>query len=281
MMSSSHSNDVPEIGESDSLRRWERWTGHAGYVAQGAVYLLLGGFALFADIRHRRQPDGAQGALTELSQATYGKILLALLAFALAAFVVWHLLLAIVDPEHRGDRTRPRRWLVRLRHLCSGIFYGALVVEAIWILFGWGAVDGALAHSRWSARLLQFPAGRVIVASVGVGIGVFAVTQFYRAVTDDKSKRVDLSHTKWRRLINMLGLFGYVSRSALFALLAVYVTDAAWRSDPRYARGVGGTLGHLRHRQYGVWLLAILATGLMAYGLFQITKERYRLFRNS
>jgi Domain of Unknown Function (DUF1206) len=269
------------MDRAGSLKRWELWTGHTGYVAEGIVYLLLGAFALLADIERRRQPNGSEGALVELGHTSLGKVLLALLALGLAAFVLWQMLLAFIDPEHRDDRPAPRRWLVRLRHFCSGIFYTVLVGEAVWILFGLGSPIGGSAQLRWSSRVLQFPSGRVVVGLVGTGIGVFAIQQLYRAVTSDKSKRVDLSHAPLRWLINCLGAFGYVSRSMLFGLVGLYVIDAAWRFDPHYSNGIGGALGVLQQRAYGVWLLGALATGLMSYGLFQIVKERYRLFRNS
>jgi Domain of Unknown Function (DUF1206) len=269
------------LDRAGSLKRWELWTGHAGYIAEGVVYLLMGAFALLADLERRRQPNGSQGALAELGRTSLGKALLALLALGLAAFVLWQMLLAFIDPEHRGDRTVPRHWLVRLRHFCSGIFYTVLVGEAVWILFGLGSLDSDPSHLRWSSRVLQFPIGRVVVGLVGAGIGVFAVQQLYRAVTSDKSKRVDLSQVRLRWLINSLGAFGYVSRSVLFGLVGLYVVDAAWRFDPHYSNGIGGALGVLQQRAYGVWLLGALATGLMSYGLFQIIKERYRLFHNS
>jgi hypothetical protein len=266
---------------SGSLKRWELWTGHAGYIAEGVVYLLMGVFTLLADIERRRQPNGSQGALAELGRTSLGKTLLALLALGLAAFVLWQMLLAFIDPEHRDDRTLTRHLLARLRHFCSGIFYTVLVGEAVWILFGLGSPDADHAQVRWSSRVLQFPIGRVLVGIAGAGIGVFAVQQFYRAVTADKSKRVDLSQAPLRWLINSLGAFGYVSRSVLFGLVGLYVVDAAWRFDPHYSNGIGGALGVLQGRPYGVWLLGALATGLMSYGLFQIVKEHYRLFRDS
>ena len=268
-------------GRAGSLKRWELWTGHAGYIAEGVVYLLMGAFALLADLEHRRQPNGSQGALAELGRTSVGKALLALLALGLAAFVLWQMLLATVDPEHRNDRHRPRHWLARLRHFCSGLFYTVLVVEAAWTLFGLAALDDDPSHLRWSSRVLQFPEGRFAIGIAGAGIGVFALTQFYRAVTGDKSKRVDLSRTRWRWVINALGAYGYISRGVLFALVGLYVLDAAWRFDPHYSNGIGGALGALQQRPYGVWLLGAIATGLMSYGLFQIAKERYRLFHDS
>lgn len=268
------------MDRTGSLKRWELWAGHAGYIAEGVVYALMGVFVLLADLERRRQPNGSQGVLAELGSTPIGKALLALLALGLAAFVLWQMLLATVDPEHRNERGRPRHWLARVRHFCSGVFYTILLGEAAWTLFGLAAFAEP-SHLHWSSRVLQYTAGRVVVGIVGAGIGVFAVQQFYRAVTSDKSKRVDLSQTRWRWLINSLGAFGYVSRSVLFGLVGLYIVNAAWRFDPHYSNAMGITLGALARRRYGAWLLGALAAGLMSYGLFQILKERFRLFRNS
>jgi hypothetical protein len=245
------------------------------------VYLLMGSFALLAELQQRRQPNGTQGALAELGGTPLGKALLALLALGVVAFVAWQLILAIIDPEHRGKpRTWRRRW-VRLGHLWTALLYSVLVSEALWTLFGFGANAGGPAHLRLNARLLQWPPGRVAVGMVGAGIGVFALMQVYRAVTGDKSKRVDLSHTRWRGVLNALGAYGYLCRGVLFALVALYIVEAAWRFDPHYSSGIGGVLRALQRRAYGEWLLGALAGGLMSYGVFQILKERYRLFHNS
>ena len=51
--------------DDHTLARWERWTGHAGYLAEGMLYLLIGLFALLA-AGGRQQPNGSRGALAKL-----------------------------------------------------------------------------------------------------------------------------------------------------------------------------------------------------------------------
>jgi hypothetical protein len=50
-----------------------------------------------------------QGALAKLAAAPFGDALLALLALGLAAFVLWQVVLGLLDPEHRGERRTVNR----------------------------------------------------------------------------------------------------------------------------------------------------------------------------
>lgn len=50
-----------------ALQTWERWVAHAGYVAEGVLYLLIGTFALLATLDTSRHPDDVQGVLVRLS----------------------------------------------------------------------------------------------------------------------------------------------------------------------------------------------------------------------
>jgi hypothetical protein len=283
--------DPPQTGRSDGglegatdggpgpLTGWQRWVGHIGYISEGSVYLLIGGFALVAELERKRQPNGSQGAFAKLGGTPFGNALLALLALGLAAFILWQVLLAVIDPEHRRERTSARRRIVRLGHLFSAVLYGVLVGEAIWQLLGFSARDGGEAtQARWTLGVMQLPLGRYAVGAVGVGIGIFALSQFYRAVTADKIKRVDLSKARLRVAINIAGAYGYISRSVLFGLVGLYLVDAAWRFDPRYSGGIAGALSTLQQQPYGMWLLGATACGLMSYGAFQIVKERYRRY---
>ena len=60
-------------------------------------YLPVGFFALLAAFGHQ-QPNGSKGALAKLGGTLLGDALLAVLAFGLAAFVLWQLVVAIADP---------------------------------------------------------------------------------------------------------------------------------------------------------------------------------------
>jgi hypothetical protein len=263
------------------LKAWERWAGHAGYVAEGVFYLPLGFFALLAAVG-RQQPNGSSGALAKIGGTLLGDALLALLAAGLAAFVVWQLVVALADPEHRAQRGSTRRRMVRLGHLCSAVFHCVFVGQAVWSIFGPSrSVDEKESQVRWTARMFALPAGRVLVAIVGAGIVVFGLWQFYRALTGDKNKRVELRRTRFRQAISALGVYGLAARGTLFCLVGGYLINACWRGDPRYSGGIAGALAGLKQQSYGEWLLGVMAIGLLCYGLYQIVKEPFRKLSRS
>ncbi len=273
---------VPSRNGPAPLSSWQRWSGHAGYVAEGVLYLLVGCCALLAALGRQRQPNGSMGALAKLGGSGLGDALLALLALGLAAFVIWQLVLAIADPEHRADRRSPRRRLMRLGHFLNGVFHIVFVGEAVWSLFGLSRPEHEKdAQIQWTARAMAMPAGRYGVALVGAGIVMFGLWQFYRAATPDKNKRVDLSRTRLRFAINFLGVCGLAARGTLFFLVGGYLINAAWRHDPRYSGGIAGALAGLKQQPYGEWLLGVVAAGLICYGLCQVIKERYRRLADS
>ena len=132
------------------------------------------------------------------------------------------------------------------------------------------------ARSDGRRGAFALPVGRYFVALVGAGIVIFGLWQFYRAVTRDKNKRVELSRTRFRLAISALGVYGLLARGTLFCLVGGYLINAAWRHDPRYSGGIAGALGGLKQQPYGEWLLGVVAVGLLCYGLYQIVKEPYR-----
>ena len=261
------------------LGPWERGIAHAGYVSEGLLYLLIGTFGLLATLDTSRHPNGTRGVFITLSLTAPGELLLAVVALGLASFVTWQLLIAIRDPEHRGDRDRGSRPLIRLGHLFSAALYSVLVIEAMRILFGFrGKAGGERAQREWIARAFGVPLGRYVVGIVGICILLFGLYQCYRAVTRSRDSTVDLTRTRLRPVIDMLGIFGLLSRGAMFALIGLYLALAAWWLRAQYAVGVAGALGSLRQQPYGGWTLGTIAAGLMAYGLWQIVKEPYRVY---
>lgn len=271
-----------DTGDVANLSAWERWIAHAGYVSEGLLYLLIGTFGLLATVDASRRPHGTRGVLVRLNLTASGKLLLATVALGLASFVIWQLLIAIRDPEHRRDCDRRRRPVVRLGHLFNGGLHCVLVIEAMRILFGFGGnVGGERAQKWWVARAFELPLGRYVVGAVGIGILLYGVYQCYRAVTRDRNSRIDLTRTRLRPVMDVLGIFGLLSRGVMFALIGACLAYAAWWLRVQYAVGIAGALGTLRQQPYGEWILATIAAGLMAYGLWQIVKEPYRRLRDS
>lgn len=257
--------------------RWLRWVARGGIVAEGMIYLLIGGLALAGAFDPADHPSGSQGAMSHLAHAPLGDALLALLALGLAAYVLWQLMQALRDPESHGQGML-KRVTVRIQHLWDAALHCTLVGMAGWQLLGDNRGNGqGHTQQHLTATAMRVPGGQWLVAGIGGGIIAYALAQWISACRPEHDTQMDLSHTPWRRPILALLVLGHAARGALFGLIGAFLIRAAWRHAPLDATGIAGTLQSIRHQPWGAWLLGSLAVGLIAFGLAQLAKARYHV----
>jgi hypothetical protein len=265
-----------EVSAERKVSPWMRWTARCGFVAEGAMYLLLGGFALIAAVSSRQRPQGYLGAMDRLAELPLGGFMLVALLTGLAAFVAWKLIQATFDPEYRGTRHGVNRLLARLGSLCSALIQSVLIGGAAWRLFAArGMSDRGLTMAQWITWAMRQPLGRWVVAIIGVGIALFGLFQLYCAATEDIGMSIGLSEREQHRLIVTVSLFGVLTRGMVFVLIGALLDYTAWRFHAGRAQGLAAALYAVRRQADGSWLLGVVAFGLMAYGLFQFAKARY------
>ncbi len=258
---------------------WLRWVARGGIVAQGMIYLLIGGLALAGAFDPSDQPSGSKGAMSHLANAPLGDALLALLALGLAAYVLWQLMQAMGNPESHCQG-RIKQVAVRIQHLWDAAVHCLLVGMAGWQLLGYSH-GGAHGHTQQhlTAAAMRLPGGLWLVAGIGGGIMVFALTEWISVCRPEHDTRMDLSHTPWRRPILGLLVLGHAARGVLFGLIGAFLIRAAWHHDPLDVTGMAGALQTLRQQSWGAWLLGAVAVGLIAFGLAQFAKAGYRVIR--
>lgn len=246
---------------------WVAPLARAGYAAKGVVYLLVGYLAARA-VLAAGAPSGATGALREALLAG-GPWLVLLIGAGLMAHVAWRVVQALLDPENPGGSLRPG---VRLFHLVSGLVYGSLAISAFRLWQGRRDASDA-DEENFAAMLMAQPFGRWLVALVGLAIVAYGIHQFVAAWRGDVSRHLGIGDPDKHRIVVGLGRFGTAARGLVFGVIGGFFIDAALRFDPRHAGGTEEALRWLGHDG----LLALFALGLVAYGLFQLAKARYRM----
>jgi len=73
-----------------------------------------------------------------------------------------------------------------------------------------------------------------------------------------------------------IGRMGLVARGIVFAVIGVFLIQASRHQDAGEAVGLGGALQKLAAQPDGQVLLAVVAAGLVMYGLFSFVETRYR-----
>ncbi len=249
-----------------------------GMFAKGAVYVLLGGLTTLAAFNMGGQKAGKSDALKFLYEQPFGKILLGLLAIGLIGYVIWRFVQAFRDPENKGDDKKAIA--ARIGYGFSGLFYGFLAFEAVQILMQGGSSGGGGGkRQELVGQLLSQPFGQILVGIIAVVILGKAIFQFYRAYSGSFAKRVketDLDH-KVKETLQKVGVAGYTARGVVAGIIGFLFLKAAIQSDPNQAQGTEGAFSFLQSSSYGPYLLAIVAIGLVCYGVFMFVKARYRV----
>lgn len=265
---------IDRAANSDAMEKMAR----AGYVARGVVYLLVGVLTVWAAINSGRA-SGTQDTMRSILEQPFGWILLGLIALGLICFALWRFVQTAVDPEERGTDAKGLR--VRIGYAISGVANGALALQAAQLAWlgaaSRGGGDGQGARD-WTAKLMSQPFGVWLVGLLGAGIIVYGLWQLYRAYADKLSKRLDLSPVSpdTARMLRRISRAGLAARGVVFLIIGGFLIQAAMSHNPSEAGGLGEALHAIATTAYGPWLLALVALGLAAYGIYQFVQARYR-----
>jgi hypothetical protein len=260
---------------------WVQRLARLGYAAKGVVYIIIGYIAADAAFSPAEQVQGSRGALGTVLRQPFGKVLLAIMALGLAGYVLWKIVQAVMDPENKG--TDAKGALSRVGFGISAVLYGGLTYAAVRMLRGQGTQGDNAGAQHWTAVLMDKPFGRVLVGLVGVGIAGYGIYEMVRAFKSDIAKKLHLegSAVATRRRVVAVGRAGMAARGVVFGIIGWLVLQAALHYDPSEAQGLQGALVTLRQGPAGAWVMMAVALGLIAYGIFQLVKARYRVIRAS
>ena len=70
--------------------------------------------------------------------------------------------------------------------------------------------------------------------------------------------------------------FGLIARGVVFLIIGGFLVVAAWRFSSGDVVGLQGALQTLQQQPYGWILLAVVALGLFAFGVYSLIEARYR-----
>lgn len=247
-----------------------------GYAAKGLVYLIIGGLAARAAIAGGK-PTDENGALLTVLEQPFGRILLALVAAGLFAYAIWRLVEVISDPE--GRDSSENRGFPRFQYLISFLVYTSLGIEAIRMILGKREGGGGETEAKeQAALLLSLPFGHWLLIVIGVaaiGFGLFELKEAFAPEFEDRRHLVELSR-RMKPWILRLGRLGTFARGVVGVLVGAFMLMAGLHRSSSEAKGTRGAIESLAERPFGRWILALIAAGLIAHGLYTVIEARYR-----
>ena len=265
------SNITPDKSE------WIKGFARFGLVSKGIVYTLSGVLALMAAL-HVGNSDEQNADRTGVFNFVYdqpmGRVLLGIIAIGLLCYACWRLFQGIKDTEKKG--TDLKGIGSRAAYVFSGLVYFSIAFYAARIVLTNVKQNGD-SKKELAQTLLEQPFGQFlmgIAAAIMIGSGV---SQLYRALSGSYKKHVQKhNNTKTASILVKAGQLGYVARGIVWLLVGWFFVKAAYSASPNKAGDSGDSFSWIESAQYGSLLLAVLALGLVCYGVFMFMRARYQ-----
>jgi Domain of Unknown Function (DUF1206) len=235
-----------------------------GFFLDGVLHVAMGWAGLRIAWGARSSTADESGALTSISSSFGGRVSLWVGVVGFSVVALWNISRAITGRHcHNGFK--------RLEHAADGIAYVTVAWSAAAFAVGSGQSSRQSTVSITST-LLGMPGGRALVAVAGLavaGVGVFSIWSGWT-----RDFLVDLERHPGR-LVEVMGVIGFIARGVAFALVGFLFLGAAWTRHSERSTGLDGALRVLQDVPLGRYELVVISVGLMFFGGYLMTRARH------
>ncbi|MGI8949320.1 MAG: DUF1206 domain-containing protein [Ornithinimicrobium sp.] len=266
-MTSRAEQKAEQVGDHPALEKAAR----AGYAMNGLLHLVIAGILVQIAIGSGGGQASSSGALSQISQAPFGQVLLWIGAVGYAGLALWQLLQGAVGPHEEGNSG----WADRAKELGKGVTYAVLAFTTYKFATGGGSSGGGKT-SDFTRTLMQAPAGQALVFAIGLGVLVVGCYHVYKGAT--KGFLDDLKGNESGDLgkaVIVAGMVGYIGKGIALGAIGVLFALAALTRDPEQATGMDGALKTLAGNTGGMAVLLAIAVGFLGYGLYSFARAKH------
>ena len=225
-------------------------------------------------------PASGAGAVQAAVAPAWGRVPLVLLVAGLAAYALTQLVEAVFRPAHATGTMGA--WRQRAVSSWGFLLYSVFCLTTARLLAETPLEQTAQSEQRqntgMTADLLRTGWGHALLVLAGILIVAGGLEAARRAVRLNFRERFTAGHMSRALAVvtRALGAFGSLARAVVLVLTGVFLIKAAVLSSAGQAKGLDAVFRSVASTAYGPWLLALLASGLLCYGLYCLLEVRYR-----
>jgi hypothetical protein len=237
-------------------------TARIGYAVNGVLHINIGIIALALVFGSSSKSADQSGALGSLAQNPLGVVVLWIAVVAWLGLGIWQVTEAITGSRETADRVKA---------IAKAVVYVVLAWTALKFATGGGS-SSKQQSTDFTATLMSKPAGAWLVGAVGlviIGVGVYHVVKGWK-----KKFLSDLESHPGTWIVKA-GRVGYIAKGIALVIVGGLFVLAAVRHKPSEARGLDGALHNLLGAPGGPVLLALVALGLIAFGIYCFGRARH------
>jgi hypothetical protein len=239
-----------------------------GYVVRGLIYITIGLLALNVVLGKGGSLATPQAAIAAIGKQPAGMILLLVVLVGIIAYTLWGVIRAVFDPLGKGHDAKGI--LARFGFLVSAFGYAILIWPTYGYIIGKSQTASGSQTQKFIGTIMAMPWGRWAIGILGLGVLAGGLYQVYLGMKADFDRQFQ-TYAMNREEVKMatdVGRFGTSARGVVFALIGFLIVLAAYQANPSQPIGMDTALATLMHQPYGVWLLGVIAVGLVAFGLY-------------
>ncbi len=239
-----------------------------GYLTKGLIFGLLGVLCLMAvwNVAGGKVTD-SKGVIEFIADVTPGRLGVGLLAFGLAAHVVYRFYQALFDPSEKGHSAKAL--VQRGGLLISSGLYVSLFLVALSYVTGMIGGGGGGSEER-GETVLGLPGGQLWLGLIGLGVMATGGYQLWRSWTQpfrEKWQPYGLFKRYFDFLV-FLSSLGIAIRALLFFMIGWYLIRAGWFKSSDEIIDTAEALYQIASRNWGRIWLSITAVGLILYSQY-------------
>jgi hypothetical protein len=257
-------DQVEQLGHRADNSEWLDRAVRVGMVAYGIVHLTIAWLGIQLAFGNHSGAASRNGALNELAQQPWGRLVVWVVAIGMFLLVVWKVLEAFVDV---GLEDGAKSVLTPLVDVFKAIVYGTLGVSALHVALGSRSKGNTTDYTQ---TLMQQPFGRWLVCLVGVAIIGYGGYLVYRGWSEKFLEHLDVQGRAGDagRVYRLCGKIGYIAKGIAIGAIGVLFVYAAIDHSAKKSGGLDQALHQVLHQPVGPVLLFAISVGIGCYGLF-------------